>query len=208
MSKNVPAMYRPGAIVALALAASVFAACGGPTASGQPTFGAGTACAPVELLGPDSRQIDLSGAWSGNDGGRYFVKQIDSCVWWSGLSAFEGQALGEEWIMTFRGSLDADGLITGDFVDVKGTNPGAGTMTIRVASEMRSGQLVVELHREAATGHQVGVTFWQRFAGAEQSPPPSPGSTSPDSTLPPSPIPSGSAPESPSGEPSVTLPPG
>ena len=151
----------------LVLAAVLFAACDGtsvPTVPGVPATGAagGASCQPVELRGPGGRQLDLSGTWSGNDGGRYYIKQIDSCVWWSGLSAFEGQSLGDEWIMTFRGTLNGDGVIVGDFVDVKGTNPGSGTMTIRVQAEERDGLVVVELYREQVTGHQIGVTFWQR----------------------------------------------
>lgn len=152
----------------LLLAGALVVACGeaaAPTTPGAASPVAGAGCQPVELRGPDGRQIDLSGTWSGNDGGRYYLKQIDSCVWWSGLSAFEGQSLGEEWIMAFRGRLDDEGVIVGDFVDVKGTNPGSGTMSIRVQAEQRDGRVVVELYREAVTGHQIGVTFWERTAG-------------------------------------------
>ena len=199
----------------LATAVALVLGCAGappPTAPGSPPAGGagGASCQPVELRGPDGRQLDLSGTWSGNDGGRYYIKQIDSCVWWSGLSAFEGQSLGDEWIMAFRGTLDSDGVIVGDFVDVKGTNPGSGTMTIRVQAEQRDGQVVVELYREQVTGHQIGVTFWQRSSpdprptpvsaptddgatpteGAsptgEVSDSPPPGTTSPVVTLPPS----------------------
>jgi hypothetical protein len=184
LSKDVPAMSRLLPLVLLVLAGMGVGSCAGGTTQPGQSFVAGAGCAPVSLLGPDSRAIDLSGAWSGNDGGRYFIKQIDSCVWWSGLSAFPGQALGDEWIMAFRGTLDSSGRISGDFVDVKGTNPGAGTMTIRVESEVRDGQVVVELHRESATGHQIGVTFWQRYAGGDAPPPSSP-SGAPSMTLPP-----------------------
>jgi hypothetical protein len=199
------------AIVAL-LAVSV-AGCSGEavqsaTPSGSSVSTAG--CTPVELRGPDGRQIDLSGTWSGNDGGRYYIKQIDSCVWWSALSNFPSQSLGDEWIMAFRGTLGADGRIVGDFVDVKGTNPGSGTMTIRVQAEERSGQVVVELYREQVTGHQIGVTFWERTT-PDPLPTPAgggtllPGSTSDGATS----TPDGSTPASP-GEtsPAVTLPPG
>lgn len=199
----------PLAATASLLAAILAGACGADPAASPATEAppsgdpAGAVCTPVEVAGPDGRQIDLSGTWSGNDGGRYYIKQIDSCVWWAGLSDFANQALGEEWIMTFRGTLNADGVVSGDFVDVKGTNPGSGTMAIRVAAEQRDGQVVVELHREQVTGHQIGVTFWQRST-ADATPSPA-ATTTPDDT-------GASTPSEPPTEPddtppTVTLPP-
>jgi hypothetical protein len=199
--------------LAVLLAASlVVLACDGPAA---PTPVAGGDCAPIELLGPDGRAIDISGAWSANDGGVYYIKQIDSCVWWSGLSDFEGQEAGDEWVMAFRGTLDSSGILHGVFVDVKGTNPGTGTMTIRVQTQDVDGVLVTELHREASTGHTIGVTFWQRRASpsapdTEPTELPTPAETAlPDDSPPGSPEPTGEAAPSPDeGAPALTLPPG
>lgn len=145
------------ALVATTLAASL-AACGagGPQASGD------AACPPVQRSGPDGLPVDLSGAWSGNDGGLYYIKQIGTCIWWSGLSNFEGQYPGQEWIMTYRGTLNEDGVINGDFVDVKSTNPGSGTITLEARIDQVNGQGVIQLYRTASTGHEIGVTFWQR----------------------------------------------
>lgn len=162
------------ALVLTALAATV-AACGasGPQASGD------AGCPPVQRSGPDGLPVDLSGAWSGNDGGLYYIKQIGSCVWWSGLSNFDGQYPGEEWIMTFRGTMNEDGLINGDFVDVKSTNPGSGTMTIEPRIEQVDGASVIQLYRTASTGHEIGVTFWQPIA--DPTPTDVPGTTIPSS---------------------------
>jgi hypothetical protein len=85
-------------------------------------------------------------------------------VWWSGLSNFDGQYPGQEWIMTFKGTMNSDGQINGDFVDVKSTNPGSGTMTIEARIDQVNGTGVVQLYRTASTGHEIGVTFWQRSA--------------------------------------------
>ncbi|HWH36676.1 MAG TPA: hypothetical protein VNT28_02745 [Candidatus Limnocylindrales bacterium] len=163
------------------------------------------ACTPLDLAGPDGRPVDISGAWSGNDGGVYYIKQIDSCVWWSGLSDFEGQVPGQEWVMTFRGTLGSDGVLHGEFVDVKGTNPGSGTMTIRIRAEEREGVVVTELHREASTGHTIGVTFWQRRT-IEPTEPAEPTEPTEVPTPADTPLPS----ESPAGDetPPITLPPG
>lgn len=133
----------------------------GACSGGTPQPGGDADCPPVQVSGPDGQPLDLSGPWSGNDGGVYHIKQIGSCVWWSGLSNFEGQYPGQEWIMAFRGTItstDANAVITGDFVDVKSSNPGSGTMTI----DARNDGGTVNLYRTAATGHGIGVTFWQR----------------------------------------------
>jgi hypothetical protein len=136
-------------------------ACSGETP--QPSGPA--ACPPVQVSGPDGQPLDLSGTWSGNDGGLYYMKQVDSCLWWSGVSNFvdQGQYPGQEWIMVFRGTINSDGVINGDFVDVKSTNPGTGTMTIEARIENVEGQgSVVNLYRTGSTGHEIGVTFWTR----------------------------------------------
>lgn len=152
-------MTRLRLVLALTTIAVLIAACGGngPAASGD------TGCPAVQVSDPATGQpLDLSGAWSGNDGGLYYVKQIGTCVWWSGLSNFDGQYPGQEWIMTFKGTMNSDGQIDGDFVDVKSTNPGSGTMTIEARPDQVNGAAVVQLYRTAATGHAIGVTFWQR----------------------------------------------
>ena len=160
-------MTPPRSLLALLSVILLLGACGAETAPSG-------ACVPVQITGPDNQPLDLSGVWSGNDTGLYYIKQIDSCVWWSGLSNFadQGQYPGEEWIMTFRGTINSDGVINGDFVDVKSSNPGSGTMTIEARVEQVEGQgSVVNLYRTAATGHEIGVTFWRRTT----EPTPSPG---------------------------------
>jgi hypothetical protein len=147
-------------VLALSTVVIALSACGGsgPQASGD------AACPPVQRSGPNGQPLDISGEWSGNDGGVYYIKQIGTCIWWSGQSNFEGQYPGQEWIMTFRGTMNEDGVINGDFVDVKSSNPGSGTMTIEAHIDQVNGQGVVQLYRTAATGHEIGVTFWQRAA--------------------------------------------
>lgn len=91
------------------------------------------------------------------------MKQVDSCLWWSGQSNFEGQYPGQTWVMTFKGHIGADKVIHGEFVDVKSDNPGTGTMTIQIDAHVENGATAVYLNRTEATGHPIGVTFWQRF---------------------------------------------
>ncbi|MEA2676820.1 MAG: hypothetical protein QOJ81_961 [Chloroflexota bacterium] len=148
--------------IRLALALTAFAALAAACSGGDPQPSGDAGCPPVQVSGPDGQPLDLSGAWSGNDTGLYYIKQLGSCIWWSGLSNFDGQYPGQEWIMTFRGTIDADGKINGDFVDVKSSNPGSGTMTIEARIDQVNGQGTVQLYRMASTGHEIGVTFWQR----------------------------------------------
>jgi hypothetical protein len=152
----------PVAVAVLALTACSGA---GPQPSGD------AACPPVQVSGPDGQPLDLSGAWSGNDTGLYYIKQIGSCIWWSGMSNFEDQYPGQEWIMVFRGSIDGEGRINGDFVDVRSTNPGSGTLTIEARIDQVNGAPAVQLYRTGQTGHPVGVSFWQRAAEPTPTPP-------------------------------------
>jgi hypothetical protein len=164
-------MTRIRILLALTIVGLTFIACGGGTASTGDS-----ACPPVQVSGPDGQPLDLSGEWSGNDGGLYYMKQLGSCLWWSGLSNFvdQGQYPGQDWIMTFRGTINGDGVITGDFVDVKSNNPGSGTITIEARIDQVNGQGVVQLYRTAATGHEIGVTFWQRAPAAPTTGPTEP----------------------------------
>jgi hypothetical protein len=125
--------------------------------------GTASACQPVTITAPDGTTVDLSGAWDGNDGGIYYIKQVDNCVWWSGVSNFpdQGQYPGQEWIMTFRGTVTGEGLISGDYVDVKSTNPGSGTLKIQLEPRDVDGQTVLILNRTEHTGSSIGVSFWE-----------------------------------------------
>jgi hypothetical protein len=144
---DVRAVARFAAAVLLALSAL---ACGGNV----------EACPAINLLAPDGTPYDISGTWRGNDTGLYYLKQVNSCVWWSGMSDFDGQYPGEAWIMTFRGHVTDTGRITGDFVDVKSTNPGSGTLTIDLRPDPAT--QVLGMFKVEQTGHPVGVSSWIR----------------------------------------------
>ena len=78
--------------------------------------------------------------------------------------------------------MNEDGVINGDFVDVKSTNPGSGTMTIEARIDQVNGKGVVQLYRTASTGHPIGVSFWQ--PAAEPTPTPVPDVTTLPSAAP------------------------
>lgn len=79
--------------------------------------------APV-LLGQD-----LTGVWSCNDGGTYYVRQIEDEVWWFGESR-DGS-----WANVFSGRRSG-ALVLGPWVDVPKTDSrGSGTLVLRIVSK-------------------------------------------------------------------------
>src|SRR5688500_7984420 len=191
---------------ALSLLGLSLVACSGeaPQPSGE------AACPPVQVSGPDGQPLDLSGTWSGNDTGLYYIKQVDSCIWWSGVSNFteQGQYPGQEWVMVFRGSMNSEGVINGDFVDVKSTNPGTGTMTIEARIEQVEGVgSVVNLYRTGQTGHEIGVTFWTRFVEPTPTETPTPLETGAPETGAPTDGPTAAPAEAPTAVPSESAAP-
>lgn len=181
-------LRRPVAALLLAVTLTgVLGAC----ASGSATPAAPSvdaSCPPVEIRDASGAPIDLTGPWSGNDGGQYRLRQIGSCLTWVGLSDFEGQSLGDTWVTTFRGQIAADRTISGEFLDVSGENPGSGTFQLRIddSPDVVGG---VVINRVSATGSDYGGTFWEPATEGPaelptDEPAGSPGTESPDAELP------------------------
>jgi hypothetical protein len=172
-------MRHRHAIPAMLLAAAV-AACSGGGATPAP---AASACTPIDLKDASGAPLDLTGEWSANDSGRYRLKQIDSCLTWVGLSHFDGQDLGDSWVTTFRGQIGADMTIGGDFLDVSGTNPGSGTLRLKIETSPDALGGIV-LTQSAHTGSPYGGSFWERVRPAVATPSPSGGRPSTGPTSP------------------------
>src|SRR6188474_1602815 len=56
----------------------------------------------------DPNNIDLTGAWAGDDGGIYYFRQIGSVLWWNGMSGRDlgPLELGRAWNNVGRGVID------------------------------------------------------------------------------------------------------
>jgi hypothetical protein len=84
----------------------------------------------IDLFRPDVNRRNLTGAWSADDAGTYYVRQIDEQVWWLGLSRDEGRTFAN----VLRGTLQPtpEGpQIVGRFVDVPlGRILNSGELTI------------------------------------------------------------------------------
>lgn len=77
------------------------------------------------------------GAWSANDGGTYYVRQLGDQFFWLGMSRDNGRSFTN----VFHGTRQGD-VITGVWADVRGASRGGGSLTLRIngtASMQRTG---------------------------------------------------------------------
>jgi hypothetical protein len=97
----------------------------------------------------------LSGTWTANDGGSYYVRRLGNVVWWVGESADDGVA----WTNAFRGTTDGK-TITGEWVDViQATGHfGVGTLTLKINGVLGTG--VHGFDKIGGTGSGFGGVHW------------------------------------------------
>jgi subtilisin family serine protease len=111
--------------------------------------------APMCKSGP------LTGVWKNNDGGRYYIKQCNNIVWWTGMSnAGDGTAFTN----VFKGKISLFPLnqsklvgknIVGDWCDVpRGTIMNCGLLTVKIKT-------MNELQKVSSTGG-FGGSVWTR----------------------------------------------
>jgi hypothetical protein len=89
----------------------------------------------------DPTDFDLTGAWAGDDGGIYYLRQLGSVVWWNGMSGRDRSPLdlGRDWNNVARG------VINGLRIDAEGSDvPRAGAVN--------SGTLVLNI-QDDGSGH-------------------------------------------------------
>ena len=72
---------------------------------------------------------DLTGIWAADDGGRYYVHQIGSAIWWAGFSSDHWQQNGLTFCNIFNGILKGNE-VNGQWADV----PRGGTMNFGALS--------------------------------------------------------------------------
>jgi hypothetical protein len=96
----------------------------------------------------------LTGVWSADDQGTYYVKQLDHIVWWLGVSRDRGATFAN----VFRGELN-DTSISGEWADVPlGILRGAGQLDLQA----ESGPLSTALSKRAFTG-DFGAHTWTKL---------------------------------------------
>ena len=162
------------------------------TPTAQPTPG-GRGCPEptAEAASPDPE--DLTGAWRADDGGTYYLRQVEDCLWWAGLS---GGGSGQEFTNVAVGRITGE-VIELEWADVpRGRILGGGSLTLRM-----EGSPPDRLTKEAETGTGFAAETWTRLSptGPEESPGgdedegESPSPAGPGATASPSPSPAGTA---------------
>ena len=166
-----PAVPRISALLGSIL---VLAACGitaPPSASVQASAANAPASQLPELLAVvcepapipfKPTDFDLTGAWAGDDGGIYYLRQVASVVWWNGMSGRDRSPLdiGRDYNNVARG------VITGLQIDVEGSDVprgGAlnnGRLVLKVQADGKGNIQIVKVTDEWGADHDFGNTVW------------------------------------------------
>jgi len=160
----------PAAVIAVALLAACtaqsFPASNGP-AQPDATPGPQPQCEDVPLRAPDGQIVFLTGRWIGSGDPNaiprpsvFHIRQTNSCVVWVGLSAEEGEALGESWIETFTGHIRPDLTIVGLWDELP--DGGRGAITVGLEFVPAASMFEVELHLRDSTGDIHPTKSWVR----------------------------------------------
>jgi hypothetical protein len=113
-------------------------------------------CPQIVLRSPSGVPIQLTDRWRSPDGGTYYVRQVDSCVWFAGFSGDTGAPGGEgasDWTNTFFGHISADFTLHGDWADIPwGNDTGVGYLDWRVTFADVEGEEAITLEVTDASG--------------------------------------------------------
>ena len=177
--------HNASGLAALAVGIFALAACGTtasplptvtPSSSGQASQAAAPSASSSKSQSPgptaevaaqcdkatvpfDPKQIDLTGAWAGDDGGVYYLRQVGSTVWWNGMSDRAGSPsdLGRGWNNVARGEITAL-KIEVEWADVpRGGILGNGTLSLTIQDD---GTGNIQIIKDAETGTGFGNSLW------------------------------------------------
>ena len=88
-----------------------------------------------------AQSLNLTGTYMADDGGVYYVQQSGSTLWWAGMSLDSDLSADLQWhrglnfTNVFRGTINSDNTIVGDWSDVtRGTILQSGTLTVKIGS--------------------------------------------------------------------------
>ena len=109
-----------------------------------------------------AQSLNLTGTYMADDGGVYYVQQSGSTLWWAGMSLDSDLSADLQWhrglnfTNVFRGTINSDNTIVGDWSDVtRGTILQSGTLTMKIGSSGGA----IQLTKVTATGG-FGATTW------------------------------------------------
>jgi hypothetical protein len=111
------------------------------------------ACPSRSLSWDGKSAVDLTGAWSGDDDGVYYIRQLGDVIWWTGMSGLGGPLAlrGHDWTNVYLGKLS--GLtITGSYADVpQGEALFDGPVTMQLTPTPDGGISLVRMTPDAET---------------------------------------------------------
>jgi hypothetical protein len=107
----------------------------------------------------DATKLELTGPWAGDDDGIYYLRQVDSFLWWNGMSGRAGSpsGLGRDFNNVARGEIK--GLVIDvAWADVpRGGILGNGTLNLKIEKD---GAANVRIVKVSETGTGFGNTLW------------------------------------------------
>lgn len=164
-------MRKAAAVVAAVILLAACSAVSAPT-SPVPLAPSGTPevqhqCEAVSLRAPDGEIVFLTGRWIGSGDPNavrrpsvFLIRQSNNCIVWVGLSAEDGESLGESWIETFSGTLRPDFTVVGLWDELP--DGGRGAITVELVFVPVGGGFQVELLLRDSTGNIHGIKRWVR----------------------------------------------
>lgn len=126
-----------------------------PTPTPVPSVAVAAPCT-ARPLKFDPKNVILTGAWHGSDDGIYYLRQIGTALWWSGMSGQAGPPakLGREWNNVAMGQIKDDLTIALNWADVpRGQILGGGTLVWKIQDD---GTGNVKLTKISETGSGFG----------------------------------------------------
>lgn len=97
--------------------------------------------------------LDLTGAWSVDGHGIYFIRQIGKSIWWTGLSGLDEPIArsGLDWTNVFAGEINGI-TVTGTYVDVpKGGSQLSGPVKLELRKSASGGASLVRTNPDSET---------------------------------------------------------
>jgi DNA-directed RNA polymerase specialized sigma24 family protein len=108
----------------------------------------------------DPENVELTGAWAGDDGGIYYIRQEGKRVWWNGMSGRDAPPpeLGSDWSNVGTGVIKDDLTIDATWADVpRGDILGSGTLKLQIED---NGAGDIRIRKVDETGTGFGNSLW------------------------------------------------
>lgn len=125
----------------------------------RPTIAQGAPCEPNARTF-DAEKVNVTGSWAGDDGGIYYLRQVDKIVWWNGMADRAGSPsiLGRQWNNVGRGEIKDDLTIAVEWADVpRGDILGGGTLTLKIEADAKGN---IQLRTVSQQTGDFGNTLW------------------------------------------------